>query len=550
MTLMMVLLVLPFISAADKSTQATTEQTLRSMVVEYPDSVIAILDRIEKSAKPSLSPVRISLMRAIAYNEKRMFTYVNKYAREALESDSINTLPKIKTNALSLLSMSQLFFGNIQGSIESCSEAIKIAHESGNLPGELSILNKMAMNYFTLGDSEKGYEALETTISRGASSDDVRVLANVSAAYGVKIVHLYGDNRFAEALRESQKRLDIISRIDNIGGAPNGFTDQQRAYTYARIACSAEKAGNTSEAADAYARFLETDYGRSDVGKPYIMDYLLDAHKYSTVLEYTKPLFSKFQSTDTINDDYCSLLTVNSKAQSGLGNYKLGYHFMERAKTIQDSIYMREKNTQAQELATVFALNENQLELQEEKAESQKRLILLWSAAGIILLVVVILIILWWQFRIIKRHNRLAARRIDELLEQHEQQREVLATTEENKDNKDAFIKMEQTIIGGLLFKNPKFNRDDICKATGLSRNMVIQLIHEFAGLAPSGYITKLRLEYSVKLIKEHPEWSIDGIVEECGYVRRATYYSHFVKFYGLTPAQYRKELKNENTEK
>lgn len=121
---MMVLLVHPLVSATDKSTQATTEQALRSMVVEYPDSVLGILDRIEKSAKPSLSPVRISLMRALAYNEKRMFAYVNKYAREALESDSIDALPKIKTNALTLLSMSQLFFGNLQGSIESCSEAI------------------------------------------------------------------------------------------------------------------------------------------------------------------------------------------------------------------------------------------------------------------------------------------------------------------------------------------------------------------------------------------------------------------------------------------
>lgn len=549
MTLMMVLLVHPLVSATDKSTQATTEQALRSMVVEYPDSVLGILDRIEKSAKPSLSPVRISLMRALAYNEKRMFAYVNKYAREALESDSIDALPKIKTNALTLLSMSQLFFGNLQGSIESCSEAIEIARQSGNLPAELNILTKMALNYFALDDRKKGYEVIETIINNGASSDDVRVLANVSAAYGVKIVQLYGDNRFAEALRESQKRLDLISRIDNIGGAPDGYIDQQRAYTYARIACTAEKNGNPTEAAAAYASFLDTDYGRSEVGKPYIADYLLDAGKYSTVLEYTSPLFAKFERTDTINDDYYSLLTVSAKAQSGLGNYKLGFHLMERANVIQDSIYMRQKNTQAQELATVFALNENQLELQKEKAESQKRLILLWSAVGIILLVVVILIILWWQFRIVKRHNRLAARRIDELLEQHEHQREVLAVTDENKDNKNAFVKMEQTIVSGLLFKNPKFNRDDICKVTGLSRNMVIQLIQEFADLTPSDYITRLRLEYSVKLLKEHPEWSIDGIAEGCGYVRRATYYSHFNKFYGLTPAQYRKELKNENAQ-
>ncbi len=542
----MVLLALPFVNAA-KSTSAVTEEALRSMIVENPDSVLGILDKIEKSKSPSLSPFRISLLRAIAYNEKRMFAYVNKYARETLKSDSINLYPKIKTNALTLLSMAQLFFGNFQGSIESCYEAMEITRKTGNLPAELKILTKMALNYFALGDREKGYEAIKTVINKGAGSDSVRVLANVSAAYGVEIVQLYADKRYIKALQESQKRLDLIDRIDKIGGAPNGYTDQQRAYAYARIASSAEKAGNSTEAAAAYAKFMDTDYGRSEIGKPYIIDYLLDAGKYSTVLVYTKPLFAKFERADTINEDYYSLLVSNAKAQSGLGNYKPGFDLLERANVVKDSLYMREKNTKAQELATVFALNEKQLELQKEKAESQKRLILLWSAGGIILLAVLILIILGWQFQVIKKHNRLAARRINELMEQHERQQEIQATPEKNKENKEAFIKMEQTIVNGQLFKNPQFNRDGICEATGLSRNMVIQLIQEFTGLTPSNYITKLRLEHSVKLIKEHPDWSIDGIAECCGYVRRATYYSHFNKFYGITPAKYSKELEKEN---
>lgn len=98
------------------------------------------------------------------------------------------------------------------------------------------------------------------------------------------------------------------------------------------------------------------------------------------------------------------------------------------------------------------------------------------------------------------------------------------------------------------MFKDPQFNRDSIVKATGLSRTTVIQLIQELTGLTPSDYISKLRVEHSVKLIREHPEWTIDGIAEGCGYVRRATYYSHFNKFFGITPAQYRKELEKENT--
>lgn len=547
-TLLMALFLIPIVEATAKRTSTVNEEVLRSMIVENPDSVLGILDGIEKSKMPSLSDFRISLLRAIAYNEKRMFGYVYKYACETLESDSMSTHPKEHINALTLLATTQNFFGDLQGCVKSCTEAMNLARQSRNLSAELNVLTTMAKTYFTLNDCTRGYQAIESVIERGSESDDVRVLANVSAAYGVKIIQLYTDNQFIEALRESKKRLAIIDKIDKVGGAPVGYADQQRAYTYARIASSAAEAGNREEASMAYSDFMNTDYGSSDIGKPYITDYLLSAGQYATVLEFTRPLFKKFEGTDSINGDYHSLLIANARAEAGLGNYKVGFELLERANVIQDSLYTREKTTRAQELAIVFALNEKQIELEKEKAESQTHLILLWSAGGIIMLVVLILIILWWQFQAVKKHNRLAARRIDELMKQREQEQTEESSNLGHKKDKEAFNSLEQIIIKGQLFKDPLFNRDGIVKATGFSRNTVVQLIHEFTGLTPSVYITKLRIEHSVKLIKEHPDWTIDGISEECGYMRRATYYSHFNKFFGITPAQYRKELEKDNS--
>lgn len=543
LVILMTLSVLSLAKAAGKPIPVVSEAALRSMVVENPDSVLGLLDKIENSRNPSLPPFRISLMKALAYNEKRMFAYVYKYASETLQSDSMATHPKEHTNALTLLAVTQSFFGDLQGCVNSCTEAMNMARQSGNLPAELNVLTTMAKTYFALNDRTRGYQTIENIIDKGSDSDNSRVLANVSAAYGVKIIQLYADNRFDEALRESQKRLAVIDKIDRIGGAPDGYTDQQRAYTYARIASSARMAGNLAQAEAAYSSFMNTDYGRSEVGKPYITDYLLNAGKYATVLEFTKPLFRMFEGSDTINIDYHSLLIANASAEAGLGDYSRAFNLMQRANVVQDSLYTREKTTQAQELATVFALNEKQLELEKEKAASQKRLILLWSAGGIILLVVLILIILWWQFQVTRNHNRLAARRIDELMKQREKEQAEKAIDHGFNEDKDAFNHMEQVILKDQLFKDPQFNRDAIVKATGFSRSKVIQLIQTFTGLSPSDYVTKLRIEHSVKLIKEHPDWTIDGIAEGCGYVRRATYYSHFNKFYGITPAQYRKEL-------
>lgn len=60
--------------------------------------------------------------------------------------------------------------------------------------------------------------------------------------------------------------------------------------------------------------------------------------------------------------------------------------------------------------------------------------------------------------------------------------------------------------------------------------------------MTPGDYINKLRVEHSLSLINDHPDWTIDAIAEECGYVSRATYYRHFNKFFGITPARYRAE--------
>lgn len=108
--------------------------------------------------------------------------------------------------------------------------------------------------------------------------------------------------------------------------------------------------------------------------------------------------------------------------------------------------------------------------------------------------------------------------------------------------NYELFIEMQNKIISEGLFKSPNLNRDSIAEASGLSRAKVSQLIGQFTDLSPNEFINKLRVEYSVKMINEHPEWTIDAIAESCGYVRRATYYSHFNKFFGISPAQYRKE--------
>lgn len=419
--ILLIFVITGLVSYAETSTRhPRLAQQLREMVVENPDSVLTILDSAEAVNTDGLPPFRIALLRGLAYNEKRMFSLVERYAMGALNSDSIDSYPNEKLNALTLLSCAQGFYGNYQGSIETAINAINLARQQGNKPGELNILTTMAKTSFDMGHRKQGYEYLGQILAFEKDATTARELANISAAYGVKIIELYTEDKYDEALQEGYKRLALIDRIDQVGGAPDGFTDQQRAYAYARIASCAQKAGKIREARDAYDKFLSTTYGESVIGRSYITDYLMEAAQWRTVLDFTRPLFPLFTQSDTINDDFRSLLVSNAKAEYGLGNYKEGYSLIERAAAIQDSLYLREKNSKAQELATVFSLNEKELELQKSRAESQRKHTMMIAAIGIGVLVLVILLILLLQYRRTVRRNRIAAQQIDELQTQRE----------------------------------------------------------------------------------------------------------------------------------
>ena len=525
--------------AATSENSSELVQTLRAAVVESPDSVLAELDKIEAQISPVLPLYQINLLRGLAYNEKRMFSLVERYAMKTLASDSISAHQKEHLNALTLLSVAQSYFGNYQGSIDASIKAMELARQVGNKAAEYNILTTMAKTSFSMGERNHGYEYLDYIISEGSTSTEVRVLANVSAAYGVKIVELYADDRFSDGLSEGKKRIALIDIIDRIGGSPAGFTDQQRAYAYARIASCAERLGKKEEAHMAFEAFMATDYAKNPIGRVYIMDYLLDSEQWKKALEFTAPLYPMFEGADTINGDYHSLLISDGRAEAGLGNYKRAYGLIQRAATIQDSLYMREKTTKAQELASVFALNEKDLALINEKAKTQRKHILLLASSGIAFIILIILLLVWRAYRNSVKQQRIAAKRIDDLIAQRPLEAD---STPENQQDYQQFADMQSKIISEGLFKSPNLNRDSIAEATGLSRAKVSQLIGKFTGLSPNDYINKLRVEYSVKLIKEHPEWTIDAIAETCGYIRRATYYSHFNKFFGISPAQYRKE--------
>ena len=82
------------------------------------------------------------------------------------------------------------------------------------------------------------------------------------------------------------------------------------------------------------------------------------------------------------------------------------------------------------------------------------------------------------------------------------------------------------------------------CNSICRSFSRVSPLLQAFAGENFNGYINSLRLEYSLVLLKDFENYTVEAVAIDSGFNTVRTYQRIFREKYGMTPAEYRKTLK------
>lgn len=532
------------------------DRYIRHIYTAYPDSALQLLDIAETRCLPQLPQYRIDLLRSIVYEHKQMYTLKETYSRRALQNDSIKRQPGQRLQGLCYLNTALLYQGKYKESIQIAGEGITLARELGNKVVEYSLLLSMAQVSFDLKQPEEGFQYLQQIVEQAAPSDNVRELAQLSTAYGELMTALARENRLEEAIETGVKRKDLIRRMADMPGPPQGYIDQQYAYLYSKLAVYHQTLGHSREAAKYYADFLATAFSQTPQGACEGIPYLLLTKQYKQVLEMNRRNHVLFSGQDTLNYGYLNLLKYDAEACRGLGDYQQADALGQCMAVISDSIYTREKKNRAQELSTLFQLNEKEEHLQKAQTAARQRSILFVAACSI----GVLLFIQLWNERLslrkTRRLNRIATKQIDELLAQRKELRQAFAKEnekkiheeEENRKEEDSdkasyadFMQMENTIIAGKLFLQPKFGRNELIQITRLDKNRLSKLIQKHTGGNITDYLNRLRVEHSITLMTEKPYLSIDAIASESGFNGRTTFYNAFSKAFEITPAQYRK---------
>ena len=136
--------------------------------------------------------------------------------------------------------------------------------------------------------------------------------------------------------------------------------------------------------------------------------------------------------------------------------------------------------------------------------------------------------------------------RISELQQETESLRENINDTKDMSDDElREWIDLQMT--ESHMYADPDLNLKVIAQRLGLTQKKIKQLLKDDERYNRLyDYLTEKRVLYSCELIKENPQWSMDAISKEAGFVSRTTFQTEFKKRIGVTPAQYRQHTQTE----
>ena len=199
--------------------------------------------------------------------------------------------------------------------------------------------------------------------------------------------------------------------------------------------------------------------------------------------------------------------------------------------------------TAREHIARYHALEQ---QMHRQEAESRSRMMTFVAVAPVAGLLVILLFTgyLFFQKRRIQQKNRVLAKLIEEQNDSpNESQNQSQNDSPNENQNKQLFTALDNAIRSERLYANPTFQRQDACEHFNLRREVLNQLLTDYAdGQSFPAYINSIRLSEACRLLSEQPAKTVNAIAEEVGLTPR-NLRRLFVDQYGMTPTEYRKGL-------
>ncbi len=547
---------------------------LRGRIARDPAGALLLLDSLDTDS--SYPSYKIDYLRSLAYRTQSRFYMAMHHARRALNTEEV-----FQDSVLA--SYSYMIYAEVAVLSYQLTDAAKIIAEGKHYADTRSdsllkadMLQMEGDLYRRMGVLYKSYNCIQEAIHLLTGMQDVDNQENafmLSHCMGYLMAYYIEDRKPVRAWEVGLEREKVLARLEEKSVAADTLVlDRHKGYFYSKMAYLAYKTGRMEESRR-YARlFYSTAFSNTLPGNLEINDYLLETGDYSSVLAHNETYLSRRDPADSLSIIYLRTLYQSSKAYSAQKDYKNAYLVMLEAYNARNKMRISRERNQMLDIAdiTKAVTHEYELKTAAYKMKMQRRIIV--GLTVFVLLLVVLLVGLLLALRTIRRKNvKTAALMLDlddrrkEILRaeetigiietesshpvevsevpEHGESPEIPAVCADESEEESLFFKFDHLVKERKLYLNYQLTRDDYASLMGVDRNRFAAILKKFTSGNLSAYINGMRLEYSVSLFREHPDWSINKVAEESALSHISTFYRLFKDKYGISPNSFRKTL-------
>ena len=322
------------------------------------------------------------------------------------------------------------------------------------------------------------------------------------------------------------------------------YIDFYRSQAWSYLAYAYAWENNQRQARRYLDLFLQSYYGQTLNGRESSAAIFALLGDYDRMLSIYDE-WEREMGGDTVNANYATILRNRAAAAKTKGHTTEAYNLMCRHEILTQQLNDRLLQGKAHLYAARFHAQEQQREIDCQHVQIRHARIIGSSIAAVAILVLLFSLYALLQWRKTQQHNRILAQQITEVsriknekskLKIEKSPDSAAIDTLTHSNTSILFNKLCNLIERDQLFLNPNFDRQMLMDRTGLSKEQI------GAAFSPSRfptYVRELRLDYSIRMMNEHPDLTIEQISQASGFANADTFTRNFRAKYGMTPTTY-----------
>lgn len=536
---------------------------LRQLASDAPREALTAVDSLYQEVV--YPHYKLDYIKGCAYFRLSMFTQALHAAEDSYYSVEIQTDTAMHAKVFMLLAESAVFSYSIDKAARYIQQGKIYASRVGDDVLMANMLNAEGYLYRRLGLNRKSYECTLNALGLLTKAGGKENSFYLSRAYGYLMRYYVDDGKYQEAWQMGMQRNKVLADLEGM----NGF-DNQCGYQYSKLAYLATLRGKTSDAEMYYEKFMQTDFSKTFVGQLEINDYLLAHGQYDRVLSNARAYTREMDRRDTLNISYVRMLQQACAACEAEKNYHQAYLLAKRRLTIQ--LAMRTNTERNLLLGSMNLLDEvdgrQKMKQLEGDMVLQGRFLVVLSVLAAVLLG--FLVVFFTVNRMLHRKNRKLSEALRRQVLQHEEElRRVTAGLQQAAEGqelpaepaggkmpeaaevvdevpadrpKDLFEVFHTRVCREKLYLNYALGRDDYARLMGVDKNRFASVLKEAGVGNLTAYLNGLRLDYSEELLKNHPDWAMSKVAEQCGLPNLSTFYRLFKEKFGTSPTVFKNQ--------